>query len=197
MGGAQIMFEKLAELKEKSKGTLFEETVSSQIENYKKLKQKEIKITQINNKWIDQADELFNLYEKICQVYVTQIESFVEKATFVDKREEDGRVMLSITDFKGVTFSLQCADWHSLDDYQKLAETSFVDTLDEHSEEGGVQFYFYPDKTVAKVKHSQIFNNHQPIENLQEIVKPFILELFQQAFDIESLMSFVTDREKK
>lgn len=182
------VLEQLEELNEKAKGTIFEEFVKAQVESYRKQKQKELKKTNIHNKWIDQADELFNLFAEMCTEYKSQIEPFVSKAEFVDRREEDGVVMFTVTNFKDETFSLQCADLHTLDDYEKLENDDFVETLDEEKEEGGVEFFFNRNGTVETVKHSDIFHTDDPLTALKKVVEPLILELFKQSFDIESLL---------
>ncbi|MGA8943227.1 MAG: hypothetical protein WB502_10980 [Thermoactinomyces sp.] len=182
------MQERLGELKEKAKGTIFEEIVDNQIERYKKEKEIELKRTAINNKWIDQADELLNLYEKICDKYEPQIEPFVARVEFADRREEEGVVKLSVTNFKDETCSLKCADLHTLDDYGKLEDDQFVKKLDEAQEEGGVEFFFNRDEPVAKVTYSDIFQAKDPLARMGEVVEPLFRELFQKIFDIESLM---------
>ncbi|WP_198065828.1 hypothetical protein [Paenactinomyces guangxiensis] len=189
------MMERLEKLKEKAEGTIFEEIVHSEVESYKKQKQKELKKANINNKWIDQADELFNLYLKICEEYKPQIEPFVSKVELEDRREEEGVVRFTVTNFKDSSLSLQCADLHTLDDYQKLENDQFVETLDEEKEEGGVEFYFNPGETVEEVKYSDIFNTGEPLTALTKIVEPLILELFRKTFDIESLIQIESDAE--
>ncbi|WP_379863694.1 hypothetical protein [Laceyella putida] len=189
------VLERLEELKEKSEGTLFEEFVEAQVESYKKQKQKELKKANINNKWIDHADELFNLYAQITEEFKPQIEPFVSKVEFVDKREEDALVMFTVTNFKGEAHSLQCADLHTLDDYEKLEDDEFVETLDEEKEEGGVEFFFHRDETVETVKHSDIFHADDPSATLKKVVEPLILELFKKSFDLESLMQKESDME--
>ncbi len=178
----------MGDLKEKAKGTIFEEIVDEQIKRYKREKEIELKRTTINNKWIDQADELLNLYEKICGIYEPQIEPFVAKVEFVDRREEDGVVMLSVTNFNDETWSLKCADFHTLDDYGKLEDDGFVKKLDEAKEEGGVEFFFDQNKPVKKVAHSAIFQAKDPLAKLGEVVEPLFKNLFQKTFDIESLV---------
>lgn len=186
--GLWKMQKRLGALKEKAKGTIFEGIVDEQIERYKKEKEIELKRTTINNKWIDQADELLNLYEKICDKYEPQIEPFVAKVEFVDRREEDGVVMLTVTNFKNETWSLKCADLHTLDDYGKLEDDQFVKKLAEAKEEGGVEFFFERDNPVAKVTHSEVFQAKDPLDKLGEVVEPLFRDLFQKTFDIESLM---------
>lgn len=182
------VLERLDELKGNVKGTIFESFVDSEVAIYKEKKQKELKKANLNNKWIDQADKLFNLYEKICNEYKPTIEPFVSKVEFVDKRDEDGVVMFTVTNFKDETHSLQCADLHTLDDYEKLEDDEFVETLDEEKEGGGVCLFFNPDETVEEIKHSDIFHTDEPITAFGKIVEPLILDLFKKSFDIESLM---------
>ncbi len=181
------VLERLKELKEKAKGTIFAEFVDTEVEGYKKQLEKELKKTTINNKWIDQADQLFNLFNTITEEYRPQIEPFASSVEFVDRREDNGVVMLTATNYKNETYSLQCADLHSLRDYQKLEDDEFVETLDEESEEGGVEF-FIDRETAHKVKHSDIFKNDEPLRTLQTALEPFILELFKKLFDIETLI---------
>ncbi|MBA4601958.1 hypothetical protein [Thermoactinomyces mirandus] len=182
------MKERLGALEKKAKGTIFQEIVEEQIERYKKEKELELKRTTINNKWIDQADELLNLYEKICDKYEPQIEPFVAKVEFVDRRDEDGEVMLSVTDFRDKTISLKCADFHTLDDYGKLEDDQFVKKLDQEKEEGGVEFFFERDNPIKRVTHSEIFQADDPLAKLGEVVEPLFKDLFQKTFDLESLM---------
>lgn len=182
------MQERLGDLRKKAKGTIFEGIVDDEIERYTKEKEIELKRTTINNKWIDQADELLNLYEKICDNYEPQIEPFVARVEFADRREKDGVVLLSVTNFKDETCSLKCADFHTLDDYGKLEDDRFVKKLDEAKEEGGVEFFFDKDEPVKKVAHSEVFQGKDPLAKLGEVVEPLFKELFQKIFDIESLM---------
>ncbi|SEN46300.1 hypothetical protein [Lihuaxuella thermophila] len=183
------MLEKLEKLNEQAKGTIFEDFVREQVDIYRKQKQKELKKRNIHNKWIDQADALFHLFMEICTDYQAQLEPFVAKAELTDRREEDGVVLFTVTNFTDQTFSLHCADLHTLDDYEKLEDDAFVETLDEEKEEGGVEFYFSRDEAVKTVKHSDIFPRKNPSAAFKKVVDPLILELFKKSFDIESLLA--------
>jgi hypothetical protein len=182
------VLERLAEIKAKAEGTIFEEFVSSQVENYKQQKQKELKKANINNKWIDHADALFNLFAQISEEVKPQIEPFVAHVEFVDNRESDGAVMLTATNFQNETFSLRCADLHTMEDYAKLEDDAFVETLDEAQEEGGVQFFFDPDELVETVPHSRIFKEDDPLATLKQVIQPHLVELLKRTFDISALL---------
>lgn len=191
------MLERLEKVKQQAKGTIFEEFVATEIERYRTQKQKEWKRVKINNKWIDDADELFLLYKKIIEEYKPKIEPFVSDVEFVDKREEEARVLLVVTNFKHDVCSLQCVDMHTLDDYAKLEDEAFVESLDEEKEEGGVEFFFQRDEQVTRVKHSSIFKKANPLGALKKIVEPLILELFKRAFDLDSLMQNKTNANRE
>ncbi|RNB92830.1 hypothetical protein EDM56_00040 [Brevibacillus fluminis] len=191
------MLERLDELKEKAKGTIFEAFVDDQVENYKQIKQKELKKAQINNKWIDQADKLFNLFEDVCNKYKPKIEAFASQVVFVDNRDDEGSVSFAITNFKSETFSLQCADLHSLnDDYQKLEDDEYVETLDVGNEVGGVHFFFYPGETIKEILYSETFTTSKAANLFTKAVEPLILELFQKCFDLESLLKATEQQEE-
>lgn len=185
------MLDKLEELQQKSKGTFFEEIVTREVENYQAKMEKQHKITKINNTWIEQADELFDIYEQICSKYIKQMEPFVAKVEWLDQRVEEGKVMLEITNFKDEHFTLNCADIHTLSDYQKLEDEQFLETLDEQEEEGGIQFYYQPNQRLAEVMYGQVFQHDDPVAVLKKKVEPLLLELFQTSFDLESLLKAI------
>lgn len=182
------MLEKLAELREKSKGTLFEEMVEMQIEQYEQAISKKQKRAQINNTWIEQADALFNLYIKICEKMVVQFAPFMAQVDYEDQRETSGEVRLVVTNYKNDVSVLHCGDIHSLADYDRLSDEEYLATMEEEEAEGGVRFYFEPSEALAEVMYREIFQHEDPIWHLEKKITPFLQRLFETSFDLVSLL---------
>lgn len=182
------MLEKLAELKEKSKGTLFENFVQTQIEQYEQQISQKQKRARINNTWIEQADALFNLYIKICEKVVAQFTPFMADVHYEDQRETSGEVWLSVSNYKEEEYVLRCVDIHSLEDYDRLSDEEYLKAMEEEEAEGGVQFHFGQSEELGDIMYGEIFQHEEPIVYLEKRITPFLQRLFEISFDLESLL---------